>query len=149
MRPRCVIIVGVVLSAVFLSGCKNNVVSTIPSAPVSLEFNILRDAPTLNAIGGVATFVTPKYAYQYLGYGGIVVFHDFEDRFVAFDLACPNEIDPNVRVNVDSIPEAICSKCGAIFDIGYSRGYPIAGECRYPMKQYNVMVANYDVHVYN
>ncbi len=150
MLQRSLYIIGCIVGMMALTGCKNNVVSPIPSAPVSLEFNILRDAPTLNAIGGVATFVTPKYVYQYLGYGGVVVFHDFEDRFVAFDLACPNEIDPNVRVNVDSIPgEAICPQCGAVFDIGYGYGYPMSGDCRYPMKQYNVFVANYDVRVYN
>lgn len=110
-----------------------------------------RDAPTLLSPGGVATFIKPKYVYQYVGYGGVVVFHNFEDTFVAFDLACPNEVDANVLLNVDSIPgEAICQLCGSIFDIGYSRGYPVAGPCKCPMRQYGVMVdATNNVHVYN
>ena len=150
MLQRSLYIIGCIVGMMALTGCKNNVVSPIPSALVSLEFNILRDAPTLTVWPCVATFVTPKYAEQYLGYGGVVVIHTSEDRFAAFDLACPNEIDPNIRVNVDSIlGEAICPQCGAVFDINYGRGYPIAGECRYPMKQYTVMVTNYDVLVYN
>lgn len=148
MKNLCCIVW--LLAAVSLAACKTEVKTSVPSTRVSLEFNILRDAPQLNANGGVATFIKPKYRNQYLGYGGVVVFHDFEDRFVAFDLACPNEVDPQVRLNVDSIPgEAVCPQCGAVFDIGYGHGYPVAGNCRNPMRQYGVAVSNYDVHVYN
>ena len=143
-------IVLLVVVALPLAACKKEARTSIPSTRVSLEFNILRDAPQLNANGGVATFIKPKYRNQYLGYGGVVVFHDFEDRFVAFDLACPNEVDPQVRLNVDSIPgEAICARCGAVFDIGYGRGYPVAGDCQSPMRQYSLSVSGYDVRVYN
>lgn len=148
MKNLCRIVL--LLAAVSLAACKTEVKTSVPSTRVSLEFNILRDAPTLNAIGGVASFVKPKYIGQYLGYGGVVVFHNFDDRFVAFDLACPNEVDPQVRLNVDSIPgEAVCPQCGAVFDIGYGHGYPVAGDCRNPMRQYGVAISNYDVHVYN
>ncbi len=138
----------VILFAAF--GCENNVVSPIPNAPVRLEFNILQDEPQLNAVGGLATFVVPKYAYEAFGYGGVVVFHDFEDRLVAFDLACPNEVNPQIRLNVDSIVgSAICPKCGAVFDIGYGYGYSVSEICKYPMKKYNVVESNYNVRVFN
>lgn len=141
----------VLLLVALLVGCKNQTTTSIPSTKVDFKFNILTDAPQLNANGGVATFIKPKYVNQYLGYGGVVVFRNFEgSSFSAFDLTCPNEVDPQVRLNVDSIPgEAICPQCGAVFDIAYSRGYPIAGNCKSPMRQYSLTVSGYEVHVYN
>ncbi len=141
----------VLLLVALLVGCKNQMTSSIPSTKVDFKFNILTDAPQLNANGGVATFIKPKYANQYLGYGGVVVFRNFEGAsFAAFDLACPNEVDPQVRLNVDSIPgEAICMQCGAVFDIAYSRGYPISDNCKSPLRPYSLTVSGYEVHVYN
>lgn len=151
MNRTCHIAILSMLMLAF-AGCKNQTTTSIPSTKVNLEFNILRDEPQLNAMGGVATFIKPKYDNQYLGYGGVVVFHSFDEAnpFVAFDLACPNEVDPQVRLNVDSIVgKAICTKCGAEFDIAYGRGYPTTDKCKNPMRQYSIYVSGYDVRVYN
>ena len=149
MKKKCYIVFSLLLAMVF-AGCKNQTTTSIPSTRVELEFNILREAPLLNAMGGVATFIKPRYSNEYVGYGGVVVFHNFDDSFAAYDLACPNEVDPQVRLNVDSIVgEAICPKCGAVFDIGYARGYPVQGDCKYIMRPYRISVSGYDVRVYN
>ena len=131
-----------------LAGCTNNAVSPIPSYAVSLEINILQDAPELNAIGGVAEFTSASRPYQYLGFGGIVIFHNFDDQFVAFDMACPHEIDRNTRVSVNMAGQAVCPKCGSTFDVGYSQGFPVKGPARYPMKQYHVGISGDKLRVY-
>ena len=147
MKKNCYIVFSLLLATVF-AGCKNQATTSIPSTKVELEFNILNE--NLNAPGTVATFIKPRYSNEYVGYGGVVFFHNFDDSFAAYDLACPNEVDPQVRLNVDSIVgEAICPKCGAVFDIGYARGYPVQGDCKYIMRPYRISVSGYDVRVYN
>ncbi|NCA79819.1 MAG: hypothetical protein EOM76_06500 [Sphingobacteriia bacterium] len=128
-----------VILALLCTACEINRVSPIPDTPVSLDIEILRDAPELNVIGGFKEFITPKTVYQYLGYGGIVVFRSFEDKFVAFDLACPHEIKRTVRVQVDMSGIATCPVCGSTFDVGYGTGIPSSGSVAYPLKSYTVL----------
>lgn len=131
-----------------LGACTTNVISPIPNTAVSLEINILRDAPELNAIGGVAEFTSTIKPYQYLGYGGIVIFHNFDDKFVAFDLACPHEIERTTRVKVNMAGQAVCEKCGSTFELGYSSGIPTKGPAKYPMRQYKVAISGDNLRIY-
>ena len=130
-----------------LVACTNNAVSPIPSYAVSLEIT-MQDATELNTIGGVAEFTSTFRPNQYLGFGGIVIFHNFDDQFVAFDMACPHEIDRNTRVSVNMAGQAVCPKCGSTFDVGYSQGFPVKGPARYPMKQYHVAISGDKLRVY-
>ena len=137
-----------IITGLSLGACTTNAVSPIPYAPVSLEINIMQDAPELNVIGGVAEFTETWKAYQYLGYGGIVIFHNFDDQFVAFDMACPYEVDKDIPVSVGMSGQAVCPQCGSTYEIGYSQGYPIKGPSQLPMRQYNVATSGYDIRVY-
>ena len=130
-----------------LVACTNNAVSPIPNYAVSLEIT-MQDATELNTIGGVAEFTSTFRPNQYLGFGGIVIFHNFDDQFVAFDMACPHEIDRNTRVSVNMAGQAVCPKCGSTFDVGYSQGFPVKGPARYPMKQYHVAISGDKLRVY-
>ena len=131
-----------------LEACTTNVVSPIPSSAVSLEINITQDAPQLNAIGGVAEFTEIWKPYQYLGYGGIVIFRNFDDKFVAFDMACPYEIDRTIRVSVNMAGQAVCPVCGSTYDLGYSEGFPVKGPSKFPMRQYQVSMSGDYLRVY-
>ena len=139
----------VIISVIyFLGGCTTNVESPIPNSAVSLEINILRDSPELNIIGGVGEITSTFRPYQYLGYGGIVIFHNFDDKFVAFDMACPYEVDRTTRVSVNMAGQAVCAKCGSTFDLGYSSGFPVKGPSKYPMRQYHVAMSGDNLRIY-
>lgn len=141
-------IIVLLLLMVSLTACISNVVSPIPNSAVALEINILQDAPELNTIGGIVEFTSTFRPYQYLGFGGIVIFHNFDDEFVAFDMACPHEVERTTRVSVNMAGQAVCAKCGSTFDIGYSQGFPVKGPARFPMKQYHVVIAGDILRVY-
>lgn len=126
------------LTALFAFSCEVNRDTTIPEMPVSLTIDIMRDAPELNVIGGFKEFVKPATIYQYLGFGGILVFRSFDDSFVAFDLACPHEIKRDVRVECDMSGIATCPKCGSTYDVGYGSGTPRSGAAAYPLRKYTV-----------
>lgn len=144
-------IVTVLMIMMAVAACENNnYYSPIPNAPVSLQFDILRDAPNLIVIGGYQEFETPKKPYQYLGFGGILVFNTFEDKLVAFDMSCPNEVSRQVRVHVKGIDGTVtCEKCGSVYDIGFGTGFNKSGPSQHPLKAYEVLRAGYSVRIVN
>ena len=77
------------------------------------------------------------------GYGGLLLVTDVLGDLHAYDLACPFEVRPNVRV---SIPEgelfARCPSCGSTFDVFQNRGNPISGPAQergYALRRYSVV----------
>lgn len=44
-----------------------------------------------------------------------------------YDLACPNEKNPNIKLRVNNKLEAECEKCGSTFDIINGRGARLSG----------------------
>lgn len=151
----------VVLLLCSLIACERVYVETpVPSAPVHVSINILRDAPILDVQGGFvvmhdtivaehrmkatsmggATDVISQYIYEeYLGYAGIVVFRSFSGNIVAFDLCCPNELKRDVRVEPNMAGSAICPVCKTQYDIGFGSGYVTEGQSKFPLKQYTVL----------
>ena len=74
-----------------------------------------------------------------VGYGGLLVVNLFDigdDHLVAYDLACPVEAQPNVRLTVDGAYNVVCTKCGASYSIW--SGSPKSGS-KYPLKTYRVV----------
>jgi nitrite reductase/ring-hydroxylating ferredoxin subunit len=128
----------IVLVLFFCSCDSFNRKSPIPDTPVSMELYILRDAPELNTIGNYKFFTKPPYINQYIGYGGILLFHDFNDEISAFDLACPHEANCSIRV--DSINSSIvtCRKCKTSYDVSFGFGLPINGVSKYGLRKYKV-----------
>jgi nitrite reductase/ring-hydroxylating ferredoxin subunit len=120
---------------ILLFSCKEYV-SPIPEYPVYLEFNIIAYAPELAAYGGVKEFVEPTNASQRLGFGGIVVFHAYDDRFYAFDMACPYEIEPNIKVHTDNTGVARCNTCQSAFYVADGTGFLMSGKAKSPLKKY-------------
>jgi nitrite reductase/ring-hydroxylating ferredoxin subunit len=120
---------------ILLFSCKEYV-SPIPECSVYLEFSIIANAPELAAYGGVKEFVEPTNAVQRLGYGGIVVYHTYEDRFCAFDMACPYEVEPNIKVHTDNMGVARCSECQSAFYVADGTGFLMSGKAKSPLKKY-------------
>ncbi len=139
----------IILTIAFtLFSCENvNIESPIPEMAVQLSFNIMQDAPELNVIGGYKNFISATTYGQYLGYGGIVVFHGFMEEFYAFDLACPYEIKNDVRVEVNMAGVGECPQCGTQYDVGFGSGTPSSGPSAFALKKYKVLVSGYNLRV--
>lgn len=85
------------------------------------------------------------------GFGGVLLiegmdpFNNLGAYPLAYDLACPVERDPNIRVyisNEDYV--AVCSQCHSVYDVTMAAGAPISGEAltgkyKYALKQYSVV----------
>ena len=115
-----------------LASCNSNDDERIPNMAVSIN---LSDAGVWSRYG-VSGFGIPVYfikalrqpaGFAYLdrtmtGYGGVLLINGYDFRIneigpLAFDLSCPVERKPDIRVKVDpdSI-EAICPYCGSHYD---------------------------------
>lgn len=81
------------------------------------------------------------------GYGGVLLTSDVYGGFLVFDLACPVERDPQVRVAVArGESEARCEKCGSTFDVfsigGRGPGMGLTGPAaskNYALRRYNIV----------
>lgn len=126
-------------------GCNSVDDERIPAMPVSIN---LSDPGLWNTYGvagfGMYRYFIPQHkepsGFSYsvgsaAGFGGILLIGGM-DPFttdpnvpLAYDLACPVECDPNVRVSVDaSTFEAVCGKCGSHYDVTMQGGAPVSGQ---------------------
>jgi hypothetical protein len=111
--------------------------SPIPDSRLDFELHILRDAPELNIVGNYKLINKPLHLYQYIGFGGILLYHTFDDEIVAFDLACPYEVNPGIKVDsITIIGEAICRKCHSVYDVAYGTGAPRKGVSTHYLRKY-------------
>lgn len=55
--------------------------------------------------------------YSYTGYGGLLLTCDALSQLHVFDLACPVERQPSVRISIGEDLMAHCAKCGSSFDV--------------------------------
>ncbi len=127
-----------------MSGCHTVDDERIPAVPVNIN---LADAGLWNTYGvsgfGLFRYFIPQAGepagFRYTantatGFGGVLLIGGM-DPFstetnvpLAYDLACPVESDPNVRVSVDPLTfEAVCGKCGSHYDITMQGGAPVYG----------------------
>ncbi len=68
------------------------------------------------------------------GFGGILLisgmdpFTNTTDAPLAYDLACPVECKPNIRVAIEGdLYQAICPVCGSRYDVTMQGGSPVSG----------------------
>ncbi|MEI6754555.1 MAG: TFIIB-type zinc ribbon-containing protein [Paludibacter sp.] len=115
----------VVLVSLFLISCDDTYISSIPDYPVYLELNLVTTYPIFrNSYNRSLTFLTPVTAVERIGYGGILVYTGFDGAYYAFDMSCPYEHLSTVRVYPNELGQAVCEKCGTVYDIGYGVGNP-------------------------
>jgi hypothetical protein len=158
-----------VITIFILMSCENIMTENpVPNAPVSLYINIMQNAPILNVPGGylsirdtviagqrmqlvsqggtMETIEQFKYG-ESIGFGGVVVFHTFDDHFAAFDLCCPNELKRTTVVVPNMAGNAVCPVCETIYDIGFGTGFVSSGVSKFPLKPYTVFVSGYNLRV--
>lgn len=126
---------------VLFFACEDIDRSAIPDSPVYLERNINAEAIELRTIGGYKTYPSPVIFGDAVGYGGLVVIYGFNEQYYAFDLACPNEVDREVRAMPNDAGQAVCESCGSVFSIGYGSGNRLSGPATEGLRRYNVSVS--------
>ena len=121
--------------------CDDNITSTIPNAPVNLTLDLAGADNSLNGSLSYKEYTAPRLAADRIGYGGLLIINGFGENLVnlyAYDLACPNEAQSNIRIKPESTGlTATCSKCGAVYRIA-SGGAPESGS-KFWLKRYNVV----------
>ncbi len=140
-----------VLFLLFLCfACESEYFSRIPDYPVALELDINLTDTELNPMFGSKTFTTKRVTRDYLGYGGILVFHG-ADAFYAYDMACPYEIKSTIKVAVYNTIQAKCPKCGSTFNISDGTGSPYSGPAKengYYLRRYTISQNASSLYVY-
>lgn len=123
------------------TGCEKIDNNRLPPANVNLIFYTIGDWQRYGVSGAGQTrnFIKqdglpvgyPYKASEYTGFGGIMLVCDPNGEFLAYDLACPVEKNPDVRVQVDSDNPiaglAKCPKCGSVYNL-FGKGGPVEGE---------------------
>lgn len=126
------------------TGCESVVDDRIPAVPVSIN---LGNAGLWNTYGVAGFGIYRKFIRQtgepsdfpfteqtYTGFGGILLIGGM-DPFtaetqlpLAYDLACPVECRPDVRVNISGDTfEAVCPVCHSHYDVTMAGGAPVSG----------------------
>lgn len=143
----------------------------IPAMPVAIN---LSDTGMWNTYG-VAGFGLYRYfvkdakpsepagfsytASSYTGFGGILLIGGMDPYTnstnvpLAYDLACPVEVSPTVRVKID--PEtfhAVCPVCGSVYNVTMAAGAPVSGpaaakNARYRLQNYSVLPTQYGGYI--
>lgn len=148
MRKTIVLIIALLI-LVSCNETQVNVDSPVPKYTVSLTLNVMVDAPILDTQGGFFVVKEPRKYGEYIGFGGIVIFHGFDDRFYAYDLCCPHECKREICVEPSMAGIATCPKCGSEYDIGFGSGQPTKAPSVYPLRRYTVTVSGYNIRVTN
>lgn len=121
----------IVLPLLVLS-CDKNFNSSVPY--VDVNFTISLSVYNQMTIEG-NSIVNPG-----AGYGGVIVFHSFDDLFYALDAACPCEVATSrVVVEVDESGVATCPQCGTKYNL-WEGGSILSTTCSSaePLKNYRV-----------
>lgn len=84
----------------------------------------------------------PFTAMTYTGFGGVLLVGDILGEPQAFDLACPVEVQYNVRVAINSETMfAQCPDCHSEYDVFSNYGTPVSGPAvnyGYGLRRYSV-----------
>lgn len=146
------------LTLLSVAGCEKIDNHRIPPANVNILFNTIGDWQLYGVSGAGQTrdFIRQNglpagFSYsvsEYTGFGGVMLVCDPNGEFITFDLACPVERNPEIRVAVDrqSTTAGIvrCPECGSTYDI-YAKGSPMSGDAlkmKYGLEPYQVFVGN-------
>lgn len=127
----------------FFSQCdKENEHKPIPYVHVNINLDISSTLYSdLNIIG--------NHAYITGGYRGIVVYRMAQDKFVAYDRACPyDHEDPEARVDVEdnglTLIDSTCMSRFLLID-----GSVVEGPAKRSLKKYNTEFDGNNLFIYN
>ena len=138
-------------SIVTLIGCENNEVESLFNAPVYFEIDVRsgRADYKLAVPNQYIIFDKTRLAKDRgVGLGGLLVVSSGEPligtsfyHLFAYDLACPHERDPKVKIVPNSKGKAKCPKCGSIYDI-FNGGFVQSGISKNNLERYYAYPSN-------
>lgn len=134
------------LAALVAGGCHEADDNALPAYPVSIDLGNtgLWNVYGVSGFGIHRSFVLasgvripedfPYRETSRTGFGGVLLIGGMDPYTgdtnvpLAYDLACPVEKRPDVRVAVDeATTEAVCPVCGSRFDVTMAGGSPLSG----------------------
>ena len=121
-------IIPFLLLIIYISAC-DDTKSTIPT--VYVDFTIDINDPQYNDIT-----IPGGYLYLTGGYSGILLYHSYDDTYLAFDRACPYDPDCGklfVKKTLFDTVDSTC--CKSEFSL-LTGGNATKGPAKFPMKQY-------------
>jgi nitrite reductase/ring-hydroxylating ferredoxin subunit len=129
MKPfvRTILLIG------FLSliSCCSGLRDPLPDVYVNIVLDLNKPENfDLNAPG--------NFIYITGGIAGIIVYHDLDGNFYAYERACPYDYSQGGRVYVISIDSALAADtvgCGSRFSLS-NQGIVVEGPARHPLRQY-------------
>jgi hypothetical protein len=125
-----------------LIGCSRNE-SNIPARSVYIKRNIY--TYNLTSYGSYLYITTKSISSDKIGYGGILIVYDFFGNYHAFDLACPVEVNENVRIGKpDGSLISKCDSCGERYDLSDGLGTPLNHISNQSLKRYSVSTDDYN-----
>lgn len=128
----------------FCQGCDSVDDDRIPNMPVNIS---IADAGMWNTYGvsGFGSYknfiLNPRQPASFpystksaTGFGGVLLIEGIDPFLgninapLAYDLACPVERDPEIKIQINSESYmAFCQKCGSTYDVTMQRGAPVSG----------------------
>lgn len=127
------------LAALPLTSCDENIYDRIPAAAVHIEIDAARWVTYgIHGMADTQEFILNQSpaGFQYnvssaTGFGGVLLVGSYQNEILAFDLSCPVERSPQVRIRFDEDNLcARCDKCGSTYDVFSASGAPMSGEAR-------------------
>lgn len=131
----------------FHLSCTDEYDNRIPLYPVRLDLDLTHKDRELKAVLAYKEYTDGNINHtqqEKRGFGGILVVHTTsnENEYVAFDRACPYEVQANVVVEVsEDVRFATCPVCGSKYEIGIlGTGGPHEGVSKYGLRRYNTIL---------
>ena len=132
-------------------GCSSINDERIPLTSVRIEVTLAQQQNPewwANTPATHVSFLKPNIPYGFpftisatTGYEGVLQVCGFDNELFAFDLSCPFEHNPNIRIAIDESLNAYCRECGSVYDVFYGSGMPIEGPSAtngYSLRKYNI-----------
>lgn len=155
MMKHIAVISLVTLILTALSSCGEVNDERIPAMSVNVELSNpgYWDIYGVHGLGQSRRFIKsdripadfPFTAMTFTGFGGILLVTDLENNPLAYDLACPVEVSPTVRVQFNSGNlEARCPQCGSVYNVCEYQGSAVSGiayDRKYGLRRYRVLPA--------
>ncbi len=118
--------------------------SSVPNSKVYFKMNY-DDYTKMQNPGCYNTYIAGQGTYAtntQLGYGGLLIFRDFDGKIHCCDLSCPVEASRTVRVSVNSSLVATCPECGSTYQLGWGLCTPTSGPATETLKIYTHCIDN-------
>ncbi|MBQ4918096.1 MAG: hypothetical protein IIU72_09070 [Muribaculaceae bacterium] len=150
--------------AMMVASCTKISDNQLPQVPVNINLSKAGYWQTYGVVapGSYRMFVKneripsnyPYNANTYTGYGGVLLVCDiYTANPMAYDLSCPVERRPDVRVSIDGNSyDAVCGSCGSHYDVMGGWGTPLSGKAftqKVGMNRYNVVKTGSGYNIVN